>query len=204
MASNNTNTNQASGPKETTPRSSGNASPPAYTPRRHIDLTQFAARVIQAQAQGANIAQVLGPRPYTTILPYAADHHEEQQEEDECSPISLRITTAVNVTKDNNIVCINSTPAEQANAIAAAVTQAIQRTSSGQCGIPMIDEDGRPRPLKIEVDASMLVEGSGNVVGTQEMISGVLGKQSLRRQREESEEPEAESSSAGAKRRRST
>jgi hypothetical protein len=142
----------------------------------------------------------------------------QTQEEDEVgedegpSSISLRINTSVNVSKSNNIICLDATPADHANSIAQAVVQAIHKHSSAECGIPMIDEQGRPRPVNIEVDASMMVEGSGNIIGGQEAILRVLAERSQQqrlmrvRQREDDESPfgaEAEGSQMPAKRRRS-
>jgi hypothetical protein len=114
-------------------------------------------------------------------------------EDEAISPLTLRINTSINITKSNNLVCLTDTPTSHANAIAEAVTQAIQRTSSGNCGIPMIDGNGNPRALRIEVDAGMVVDGTGNVVGSQKVIDevlrqrGELRRHDLRRQREDSE-----------------
>lgn len=181
--------------------------PPAYTPPRPrvLDLAALAALEIQqSQSQQHPSLQFVRPM-WTSLLNNAA---EEQDDAEGISPISLRINTSVNVTKSNNLICLSATPADHANAIAQAVVQAIQRNSSGQCGIPMIDEDGRPRPVNIEVDASMVVEGSGNVIGGQEIISQVINgrsySQGLRRRRDEDDQVEAESSEAPAKRRRSS
>ncbi|KAF7543033.1 hypothetical protein G7046_g10070 [Stylonectria norvegica] len=183
-------------PKDSSSPTSTNCPPPAYTPRRHLDLAALTARAIRSQHGPGNMANVLQQRPlYTTLLEGAVDEHEDSPES---SPISLRITTAINISRNNNLVCLTDSPASQANAIAQAVVQAIQQNSSGQCGIPMIDEQGCPRPLKIEVDAGMLVEGTGNVVGSQDIIREVLRQrsgqqmQSLRRQREEADDDELE------------
>jgi hypothetical protein len=98
----------------------------------------------------------------------------EEEEEDSSSSISLRISTAVTVTKDNNLVCLADAPATQAGAIANAIVVALHHGSAGQCGIPMIDEDGRPRPIHLEVDSGLLVEGSGNVIGSEAIVNEVL------------------------------
>lgn len=99
------------------------------------------------------------------------------------SPLSLRINTSINISKSNNLVCLADSPANHANAIAEAVVQAIQKNSSGSCGIPMIDGDGNPRHVKIEVDAGMVVDGMGNVVGNEKIIDEVLQQRAkLRRQ----------------------
>ncbi|KAG5964542.1 hypothetical protein E4U57_005222 [Claviceps arundinis] len=102
--------------------------------------------------------------------------------DDSPSGIILRINTSVRISSNNNHVCINETPAQHANAIARAVVHAIQENSAGQCGIPMIDEDGRPRPVRIEVDAGLEVHGEGNVVGHEAFVRDYLRGQ-RRRQR---------------------
>jgi hypothetical protein len=66
----------------------------------------------------------------------------------------------------------------------------------------MIDESGCPRPLKIEVDAGIVVEGTGNVVGSREVVGELLRRRAeapLRRPREEDEEE-----ASAAKRRRAS
>lgn len=115
------------------------------------------------------------------------------------SPISLRINTSINVTKNNNLVCITDTPTSSANAIAQAVVGALQEKSCGNCGIPMIDEEGRPRPLNIEVDASMAIDGSDNIVGHEGFIKQVLRQGDALRRRREADEDDTE---PPAKRRR--
>lgn len=178
-----------------------NSPPPAYTPRTQPDLTTLAARVIEARQNNVSALFHQG-HPYTTLLAGTADESDEDDESIDSSPISLRITTAINVSQNNNLVCITNTPADQANAIAQAVVKAIQENSSGRCGIPMIDEQGCPRPIKIEVDAGIHVEGSGNVVGSRDIVNEVLRQRGqLRRRREE---VEGESSEMPAKRRRSS
>lgn len=127
---------------------------------------------------------------------------QECGEAEGSSPISLRINTSISVTQDNNLVCITDSPEQQAKAIAHAVVRAMQENSSGGCGIPMIDEDGRPRPINIEVDASVAVEGSGNVVGSEAVVNEALlqrRRSPLRRQRDETD---AEDDSAASAKRR--
>ncbi|KAI9171335.1 hypothetical protein HJFPF1_00817 [Paramyrothecium foliicola] len=193
-------------PKETTQQTAAsNSPPPAYTPPRPRSLNLAALAALEAhQSQSRQPQPVQFPRPMWTSL--LSDAAEGQDETEGMSPISLRINTSVNVSKSNNLICLAATPADHANAIAQAVVQAIQRNSSGQCGIPMIDEDGRPRPVNIEVDASMVVEGSGNVIGGQDAIMEALRERRSQQRptrRWEDDEAEAESSSAAAKRRRS-
>ncbi|KOS18700.1 hypothetical protein ESCO_000962 [Escovopsis weberi] len=123
-------------------------------------------------ANGRIAPLIRGRDPLTTVMDEADD--DELNSEGGFSPICLRINTSVVVNSSNNLICLFDTPASHANAIAKAVVQAIQENSSGQCGIPMIDEDGRPRPLKIEVDAGITVDGANNVIGSEEMIHKVL------------------------------
>ncbi|KAF9770717.1 hypothetical protein IL306_011679 [Fusarium sp. DS 682] len=167
---------QGDAPKENNP-------PPAYTPQR-IPLTDFTtmmARMLQAQRGSLSNMRgnILRPQPQqtagTTILSDAVDDEQDETSEGS-SPINFKIDTSVNVSRNNNIVCLTATPAEQANAIAKAVVKALNEGSSAQCGIPMIDENGCPRPLKIEVDAALNVEGTGNVLGSQDVIGELVQK----------------------------
>ncbi|KAF5013516.1 hypothetical protein FDECE_476 [Fusarium decemcellulare] len=198
------NTTQPQDPQVAIPKE--NSPPPAYTPRRAADIPTLTARAIQARQGLASMVQALQQTqqqqaPFATLLPGAVADDQDEPSEDS-SPISLRINTAVNVSQSNNIVCLTATPAEQANAIARAVVQALHEGSSGRCGIPMIDEQGCPRPLRIEVDAGVVVEGTGNVIGSREVVGELLRRRadaSLRRPRDDDEEE-----SAPAKRRRSS
>lgn len=142
--------------------------------------------------------------PYATLIDgIASDDQDGSNDAEECSPISLRINASVNVSRSNNIVCLSSTPAEQANAIAKAVVQALNEGSSGRCGIPMIDEDGRPRSLRIEVDAGLVVEGTGNVIGGPEVVGPLLRRRAAQPARRPRNEDGYEPEDPAAKRRRS-
>ncbi|KAL2685549.1 hypothetical protein Neosp_006649 [[Neocosmospora] mangrovei] len=198
------NTAQPQDSQATVPKD--NSPPPAYTPRRVPDLTTLTARAIQARQGLASMIHSMQSQqqqaPFATLHPGAMADDQEEVPEDS-SPICLRINTSVNVSRSNNIVCLTATPAEQANAISRAVVQALNEGSSGRCGIPMIDESGCPRPLKIEVDAGIVVEGTGNVVGSREVVGELLRRRAeapLRRPREEEDDEEA----SAAKRRRSS
>jgi hypothetical protein len=97
-------------------------------------------------------------------------------DESASSPIYLRINASVRVTNNDNLICFDKSPADHANAIAKAVVQAIEEHSSGKCGIPMIDEDGRPRPIHIDVDACTAIEGKGNVIGSRSLVHNALSR----------------------------
>lgn len=123
----------------------------------------------------------------------------EGDAEDTQSPIILRINTSIRISDNDNVVCFNDHPAEQAKAIARAVIVVLQENSSGQCGIPMVDEDGRPRPVRIEVDAAVDVGGTGNVVGNEKIVMNAMAQRIQRRRERDDSEDDDESP---AKRRR--
>ncbi|KND94985.1 hypothetical protein TOPH_00203 [Tolypocladium ophioglossoides CBS 100239] len=179
------------------------SAPPAYTPSGHIDLRTVTARQLQ-QARATQPTPVLVDRsPMATFLSGSAMVDDQDDSEDGLSAISLRINTSITVSSNDNMVCLAETPADHANAIAEAVVKAVQQHSSGQCGIPMIDEEGRPRPIRIEVDAGLTVEGTGNVIGKESIVAEVLRQrgQTLRRRRQKSEEDD-EDAAGPSKRRR--
>lgn len=197
------------GPQVTVPKE--NTPPPAYTPRRiPSNIASLATQLLEVRNSMANAAGRIQERQTATMntplssTVMASDDQDQDETSETSSPISLRINTSVNVSRSNNVVCLTATPAEQANAIAKAVVQALHEGSSGRCGIPMIDESGCPRPLNIEVDAGLVVEGTGNVIGTRDIIGELLQKRGtspLRRSRDEVEDEDEEF--PPAKRRRS-
>ncbi|KAL6868657.1 hypothetical protein J3F83DRAFT_737913 [Trichoderma novae-zelandiae] len=184
-------------PKETSRQTPLTSPPPAYTPRTALD---FAAQMRQQLREPFILGRPSIPEAVLEAL--VTEDEDEQDQEESISPISLRINTSVLISKNNNLVCLTDTPASHANAIARAVVKAIQENSSGQCGIPMIDEDGRPRPVKIEVDAGITVEGSGNVVGNEAIVNEVLRQRSLTRKRAADFDDENELSAPPTKQRR--
>ncbi|OTA08468.1 hypothetical protein A9Z42_0001560 [Trichoderma parareesei] len=171
--------------------------PPAYTPHTAPDI---ASQVRQQLREPFIMGRPSMPEAVLEALATADD--DEQDQEESISPISLRINTSVLISKNNNLVCLTDTPASHANAIARAVVKAIQENSSGQCGIPMIDEDGRPRPVKIEVDAGITVEGSGNMVGNEAVVTEVLRQRGLGRKRAADFDDESDLSAPPTKQRR--
>ena len=89
----------------------------------------------------------------------------------------IRIDTSTTIRQDKNIIDIAGSAAEQAAAIAEAVTAAMHRNSSAECGIPMIDGDGHPRPIDVEISACLTVDGSGNFVGDVKSLASVRQQQ---------------------------
>lgn len=94
-------------------------------------------------------------------------------DEEEGSPIHIIISTPLVLKGDNNLIAVD--PATQSSKIAMAVVQALKQLSHGADGIPMIDENGRPRPLKVDVKAEVTVQGNKNVVGEQAVLGSVVG-----------------------------
>jgi hypothetical protein len=114
---------------------------------------------------------------HVNILPHTDT--DDGGEEELHSPITIRVNAAVRVSSSNNIVFLSTRPSRKDRDLTAAVLGAIKAVSSAQCGIPMIDEDGRPRPVRVEIDAGIEVRGFGNLVGPE---SAVLVELEARRQ----------------------
>ncbi|KAK1764581.1 hypothetical protein QBC33DRAFT_189441 [Phialemonium atrogriseum] len=102
--------------------------------------------------------------------PWDDDHSEC---EDLKSPITIRINAGIRISSNSNVVTLAASPADTCARIAQAVVAGM-REASGGVGIPMIDEDGHPRPLRIEVDAGLDINGAGNVVGREDVVRDIL------------------------------
>lgn len=153
--------------------------PPAYSSSEEMP---FAGQKLHDLAQ--HTAILLNQSPRASFVNTYREHQDHQEDVNEAfSPINLRINTSITIRQSNNLICLTANTTEHANSIARAVVEAIYENSSGQCGIPMIDEDGRPRPIDIEVDASMTIEGAGNVIGSEHVISELLHSRGQGRKR---------------------
>lgn len=98
----------------------------------------------------------------------ASDMTFENEEEPAQSTIQLTIRTPVNLRGDNNLLAIDASLT--ASKIAVSVVTALKQVSMGGGGVPMIDEEGRPRPINVLVEAGTIVEGKGNVVGERAVL----------------------------------
>lgn len=112
-------------------------------------------------------------------VPQAQDDESDEDEEPflaedstALSRINITIRSPIIITGNANLIACDA--AATANAIALGVVQSLRQLSMGQHGIPMIDEQGRPRPLGVEVIAEMRVEGSQNVVGERAVLARML------------------------------
>ncbi|KAG5949964.1 hypothetical protein E4U53_005606 [Claviceps sorghi] len=153
------------------------APPPAYSPHGRPDMSSSPGPPAVLVDRSSLASLVTTQQALEAVDASSPDDYPRQ------SSISLRINTSVRVSSNNNHVCLSETPAAHANAIARAVVRAIHESSSGQCGIPMIDEDGRPRPVRIHVDAGLEVHGEGNVVGGDDLVGELLRRRTRTRTR---------------------
>ncbi|KYK59970.1 hypothetical protein DCS_01104 [Drechmeria coniospora] len=173
--------------------------PPAYSPSRFVDVRTVMARQLAHSRQAQPHALVVDSTPcVTAVSDYGSDG--------ESAPIHFQIKTAVKVASNNNLVCLGGTPADCANAVAASLAKAMRDYSAGHCGMPMIDEDGRPRPIRLVVDAGITVEGSGNILGDEKVVMEVLRQRgkTLRRGRDDlDDQGEAVAAAGPSKRKRS-
>lgn len=195
-------------PKDNSPRMSGAAPPPYTPPARQPSLHSF---INMAAARGIPLSEL--QQALVATQRTIATHVLNDAADDACAdtdgadgslyPLTMRINTSINVTKNDNIVCLSDTPTQHANAIAAALTKAIEDSSSGGCGIPMVDGDGNPRPIKIEVDAGFVVDGQRNIIGTEASVLNILRQREetsqgtavpLRRRRQDDDEGDNEGS----------
>jgi hypothetical protein len=103
------------------------------------------------------------------------DDSDNEEDDPRLSEIRIVVNTPILITGDGNQLSIDT--AVNASRVAAAVTTALKSMSSPAGGVPMIDGDGRPRPIYFEVTAEIKVEGSNNLVGDKAVLSnGVLGQ----------------------------
>jgi hypothetical protein len=59
-----------------------------------------------------------------------------------------------------------------------------------RAGIPMIDEEGRPRPIDVQVDAGITVHGTKNTIGNSVDLFDLRAAQHMKRKRESTEDYE--------------
>ncbi|KAI3401703.1 hypothetical protein diail_9367 [Diaporthe ilicicola] len=158
--------------------------PPAYCPpARHLrqqppnhrGITDNSFRALGA-TQDSELLRIMNN---ARAIEYS-NLDDEVQDDDEHSPIQLQIDSTLHIVGDNNAIVVTRLPAEHAKGVAEAVTATIRQASSMNGGIPMIDEEGRPRPFRITVAAGMHIEGSGNVLGNAEHVMKSLGRKRKR------------------------
>ncbi|KAK1688375.1 hypothetical protein BDP55DRAFT_713663 [Colletotrichum godetiae] len=169
--------------------------PPAYSPQAQPTVFgSIASQFVRRDGtHNSQCSQRTSHCPQDLIL---LDADEEEEEED-LSPISLRISTRIDVASDNNLIALPYSPAAQANSIAKAIVDAIYERD-WTVGCPLIDENGRPRPLKLEVDAGITVRGSSNVIGTEAVITEFLQRGTYTQKQTSNQQPWRESTDSAA------
>lgn len=101
-----------------------------------------------------------GPR-FNNVSPQV--EVDEDDDVSDAKTIKILINCPISVKGNNNNVMVS--PVVGVGKVVAAVVQAIREASMCQGGIPMIDEDGVPRGVDVQVEAGMTIDGDGNVVG---------------------------------------
>jgi hypothetical protein len=145
--------------------------------------------------------------PHTHNNPDYSEDEDDGAEDDSnsLSPINITIECPLHIQGDNNIVAIDT--ASSTNKIAQGIVGALKAMSMSGHGVPMIDEDGRPRPITVTAVAEVRITGSKNVVGdkvrpmlpqsapkpTQDNKEGIR----IKREREGSEEAESKRTRMG-------
>ena len=130
---------------------------------------------------------------------------DENEEEPRLSEIRITVNTPLMIIGDSNSVSVDV--ALNASKVSAAVVAALRGMSTVAGGVPMIDGDGRPRPITMEVTAEIKVEGSNNVVGDKAVLSKTVSGTAFQKAQEEDqvgpktpETPEGQEGQAGLKR----
>ncbi|CZR60917.1 uncharacterized protein PAC_10813 [Phialocephala subalpina] len=95
--------------------------------------------------------------------------NRDVDEQEELSPIALRIACPIVVVGNNNVVAIDA--AKIATQIAKVMVKTLQDLAAGCSGVPMIDQDGRPRPVECRVDCKVKVNGNKNTVGEKAVLA---------------------------------
>jgi hypothetical protein len=111
------------------------------------------------------------------------------------SPINIKISSPITIIGDANLIAID--PAEIASGMANCIIRSVKDCSMARAGIPMIDEEGRPRPIDVQVDAGIIVRGTKNTIGKKEVLFSIRATRGSKRKREQmgdgnDEQPNAE------------
>lgn len=150
--------------------------PPAYFPRQPTQLpdpaTLFPLPAMHPPQHAIEAADLGWPNLEASDRNYNNTHNDnntldDDEDEDSRSAVAVRISTAVRISGNKNIVCL---PADKVRYIAAAVTRSLHEGSA----VPMIDEEGRPRPLRVEIEAGVEVRGEGNMLGAEQIVLRAL------------------------------
>lgn len=168
------------------------ADPPAYSPRVIHPLYTSLYSLGRAPAHMSlhypgQAGAAAAAAPQVQMVDAEAEDGYDDEDCERLSPIHIRVNAAVRISTNDNLVVLAATPEQSVGTITAAVLSAIKQGSSMNCGIPMIDEWGRPRPVRVEVDAGMDISGSGNVVGSEAVVLDAIRRRHQLRKRNRGE-----------------
>ncbi|KAG9238709.1 hypothetical protein BJ875DRAFT_450141 [Amylocarpus encephaloides] len=103
---------------------------------------------------------------------YESDDEDDENSGSDLPAIHLRVSTPLHVSGNGNVVSINA--ADNAARVGFAVAQSLRQIGTVGGGVPMIDEDGKPRPIDVKVSAATVIRGSNNVVGEKAVLSKTI------------------------------
>jgi hypothetical protein len=113
------------------------------------------------------------------------DASDDDESDDGRQPeknIRLIIHCPLIIKGDNNLVALD--PSVQASKISMQVVESMQQLSHGRDGLPMIDEDGRPRPIEVQIHAEITIDGARNVIGEKAVLGSMTGMNAKRKAEE--------------------
>jgi hypothetical protein len=90
------------------------------------------------------------------------DGDEEGQDGSVPSAIKLHVKCPLSVNGDHNIVGVDT--AVNVTRVAQGIFKALKEMGVNGHGVPLVDEDGRPRPITITASAEITITGSKNFV----------------------------------------
>lgn len=115
----------------------------------------------------------------------SAYYFEESDDEEsrKLSSVTISIENPIHITGDNNLLSID--PGLSGSKMALSIIAGLKQMSGASGGVPMIDEDGHPRPIRIEVKAETKIEGSKNVIGDRAVFSSMMAAASAKKKQDE-------------------
>ena len=124
------------------------------------------------------------------------DDDDDDDEVDNRSALSINIRAPLTITGNKNLIATDPTAA--ANAIANGIVTALRGLAAGSQGVPLSDEDGRPRPLLVNVEAECTINGSENIFGERAVLSRLLDIRKTKAERMAMDKAGAASAAAAA------
>ena len=119
-------------------------------------------RVVPGSVAGNNVTGLHTVVPSINVST-TRNYANSDDDEDDLAGISIFVDTPFYIRGDGNMVAFD--PSENAKRITAAVVDALKQLAGGDGCVPMVDNEGQPRAVKLSVKSDMRVEGSRNIVG---------------------------------------